>query len=429
MRNLPPGEHSVGNAQMTAMTDREGTFTHTWKVEEEYYKSGEVPGDATFFFRLPFNLTIPEGTEHQIYRTFDDAEPLWVAVAVHKIRIPLADATFSPYLSGLAVVLGDKSSANEEDGSSGQTWVSARTSAYIFNDEDAHVAKLANGLTTLAFERCLRAVNKLIAADTLRTGNIWAHTITKEALDHTITYVLDHPDDQSLEIRQSLKLHNRPYNPLPVSTDPNLVQQIQETLIMQLSSESQTTPHPFIVARELGMSGMAAVHSGNPHQPVLLLQASIERHLRGLLRMLLIDQGLPDVSVKRVADESLFTTVLRTSLPKILGGDWSSETSPVTKYKRDLYAVRNNLIHGGRMPNWQQLNPAILAHRSLIDFLEGRVLRSWRKSPRTLLSVSDPAAGGSLKLPKGAKDIMDRLKLERIAYWLADDVANRNHDN
>lgn len=380
---------------------------------------------AVFHFRLPFNLSLPSGARYVLRRSLNDLEPPWVEMLVHRVRISLEDATLNPYSSGLAVVLGNKPSAKKADGSSGQTWISASTMSVLFEGEDGDLARQAGGFATITFERCLSAVNRLIAAEQLRIGNLWSHAIAKEALDREIAYFIVDLQTGKLGMERKLNLHTRPYNPTPAAEDPNLLAHVSETLNFLLASEGAPNAHPMIAAREMAASALASVYAGNPFQPVLLLQASTERYLRGVLRMLLIDQHLPEEQVHSQADEEPFAKLLTGSLQRILGGDWTSKQSPISIYKDDLYNVRNSLTHKGQMPSWQELNPAIAAHKGIVNFIEDQILKSWKRFPRTLLSISEPALGGTLKVPATAANKIEELRLEATPYWLADDVAKR----
>jgi|GEM_PF-5745519 len=389
-------------------------------------KLTNIPSIVVFFFRLPFNLTLPDEANLVLRKSLDQSEPPWVELTVHRVRISLASATFSPYDSGLAVILGEELPALESEGSSAQTWVAASTISVLFEDENFDLANREGAFTSIAFERCLSAVNRLISAEHLRTGNHWSHTVSKEALDREISYFLVDLKTGEFGKRRSLKLHNRPYNPIPVSRDPNLLHHIHETLIFRLSSDATPNAHPMIVARELAASAMASVYAGDSFPPILLLQASAERFLRGVLRMLLIDQHIREREVNSQADLAPFATILKGSIVKILGGDWSSSLSPISIYKRDLYEPRNSILHRGQTASWEKLNPAIAAHDNLIEFVENRIVKCWRKAPRTLLCISEPAIGGKIKVPVLAVKMLKKMSLEVVPYWLADDTANRS---
>ncbi len=157
--------------------------------------------------------------------------------------------------------------------------------------------------------------------------------------------------------------------------------------------------------------------AGDPRDAVLSLQSAAETFLRGLLRLLLVDRGESAAVIASAARQTL-ESLLKTALPPLVGGDWVGPRAAVTVYRRDLYDLRNRMIHSGMEPHWRDVPPAFDAYDGLIRFIERQLLTRWKRFPRTLAGLWEPWAGGTLGLPPAARPVVQKLVAQQPPYWL-----------
>lgn len=342
---------------------------------------------------------------------------------MRRVQVTPADALLDPYRHGLAAVL------NEVDpdlslGSSSQTWIMAATVNVLFEDEPATTAT-EGGFVTVAFERCLTAVNLLTQTSRLVATEIESHPVTKDSLDPEISWFEIDPTTGAWNDRRVLQLHTRQYNPVFTGHDAQAMhREIAGALGFRLASEASAGTHPLVLARSLALQAQGERRRGDATSAVVTLQIAAEGVLRGLHRLLLVDAGKSGDEVA-VADAIPFETVIRSSLPALLGGRWTGTSAAPERYMDALYSLRNRIVHAGREPNWQQIEPAFAAYDELTSFLDDRVRSSWRSHPRALTAWCESWAGGRSKLPSAAREIAASLRVEPQPYWLPHDIAGR----
>ncbi len=373
----------------------------------------------TFALRLPFNTVLPSGTEFVLHRSLLPDEPTWVSMRFIQTKVD-PTALMRPYEAGLAALLGEEQ-PDLTLGSMGQTWVLAETLPVLFDNEDASIAK--DQLLSLGFERCLDAVNRVIAAEQVITNNPVQRPLAKESLDEVVA-VLAYNSQRVLTRTAILRLHFRPINPVFQDKRGDVRAKIQDAVSRGLESDAAAYPHPLVLARTLSAQANSLRLSGDHRDSVVVLQTAAETYLRGLHRILLVDEGLTDAEIVAAADAP-FETLLTTHLPNLVGGNWSGPRSPAVRYRKTLYEVRNRITHAGRSPHWQEIRPAFEAYTALITFTEDRVRVGWRTRTRTLTAVTEEWAGGTLAVPPAARATVNALRLEARPYWLPSDTAGR----
>jgi len=376
-----------------------------------------------FAIRLPYHLAVEDGSVFVLRHSIDPAEPPWVKLTVHRTSIPLLESALSPYDTGLASLLGE-ATFDPSEGKSVQTWVFAETLNTLFADESTEISTVDYAwLVTTLFERSLAAVNQLGAAERLLIGHPWSSLLSKESLDPAVQY-FEAAADGTFVPQGSMVLHRRPYNPVVRVDDPQLARKVAEAVARRLASDAAPRPHPLVIGRELERRAQNYRLSGDYTAAVITLQTAVESLLRGIYQLALVDAGRTGAQVD-AGNLLPFMTVLRTELPPLLGGAWTTEKSPVTRYLADLYDVRNRITHAGRSPQWQQVGSAFDAYRALVAFIEKQVQSRSSRLPRTLAALWEPWAGGSLRLSRGVETRVQGIVAERKLYWLPADEAGR----
>jgi hypothetical protein len=395
--------------------------------EAMFPKSGPArPGSPhwlVFAIRLPFDVPVPDRAGFLMRKSRDVDDPRWVDLSIHRVGIELAAASLNPYERGLAVLLGEEPDLSQ--GSSRQTWVLARTLNVLFADEPRETAYTEAGFVTIAFERCLRAVNLLTETSRLTTWEFDSRPLTKDSLDPLLSWYRVDEDTDGLGTARQMMLHNRPYNPgFVVTQEQEVYKDLVEAISLRLATEDLGHPHPLLVAGSLERLAWGHRRRGDALSAVIVLQSAVEGLLRGVHRLLLVDRGCASTEVD-IKTSVPFATLLSSHLPELLGGDWTSASSAVSFYVSKLYGLRNATMHSGHEPEWFEVNPAFDAFDGLGSFVRERISKKWRQHPRTLVAMSERWAGGDGKLPKAARSLAGSLRMEPAPYWVPFDKAGR----
>jgi hypothetical protein len=362
------------------------------------------PAAAVFFFRLPFDLPVDPGSK--LVDSGHDDGSLFVEITIERIQISLADAALDPYEAGLAVLLG-REKPDLSQGSSSQTWAVASTPYGV--RRSGRMPATSADLLTFLFERSLASLNSLIRASALVSRHTSLHVLSKESLDPKICIGrFDSWDSAVADTSYRFTLHSKPYNPRFATVPPGTADRIKECFDLRRAELSCGIAHPFRAARELSQRAASMRLAGHSTSSIVVLQSSLETFLRGLHRMAQID-------LHSAPQEVAFETLLKSTLPSAFGGDWASEKSAVTVYRRDLYALRNRVVHGGHDVEWEQVAPAFDCAHLLNEFVVETVGRQWKQFPLTTLAITDKAAGGTCGLSKTARRALATRQVG--AYW------------
>lgn len=372
-----------------------------------------------FYFRLPFDLPIADGITYEPRYSNDPRDAFRLQLTVVRTYVTLRDATLRPYESGLAC-LDNKYDPDEggNEGSSRQTWVIARTTNRVYDDDPREVLKLPGGAQSIGFERCLHAINVLIGASQIATKHYMMRSISKEALDPEITYDINDAETQEHVARYKMRVHIKKYNEGAASFSIEEAHQISEVIGYQMQGDAEGKPHPLLLARRLHIEARSHLMQGNPMATIIMLQTATERYLFGIYELLLADEGVPREEIDRLLskDETSFNALIKDRLPHLLRGTWwDSDTSPANNYVKQLYDVRNTAVHSGVEPHWQELQPAFTAYDELVAFIEKQVRKRPKALARTLLGITDPSAGGDGNVPNSAMRAWRNMNNPR--YW------------
>ena len=120
---------------------------------------------------------------------------------------------------------------------------------------------------------------------------------------------------------------------------------------------------------------------------MISFQVAAESLLFETYRMLLIDEGLSSREVNAELDEDRpFKRFFTEIFPTRLGGDWHVDHvgTRIGNYWKDLYLVRNSIIHAGMMAHTGHAEAAQKAYWSLRDHLEDRLWAKHKIYPRTV---------------------------------------------
>jgi hypothetical protein len=336
----------------------------------------------------------------------------------------LRQALVSPYESGFDRIF-KQVELEEAGGESKQLWAIAHTLNVLF-DDDMNIDDLPLDADRIHFERCLSAVNRISQASRLVTGETNSWPLSKNALDNHIMmfYDLD-PNGEDFPTPERRDLHQRPINPAVVSNDdPNFAvshKRIAESTGFVLMADDAQETFPFHVPNSLAQDALNLESRGLTASAIITLATSAEGLLRGIHRVIHVDLGY-DAAAIQASDDTPFATVVRSELPKLLGGNWQQQPEA---FMRDLYDVRNRIVHAGRPPTWMQVESAFEAYAQLKIFLDERIERNFKKYPRTFVAWNNHLTGLSTSLSSDQQRRFEEFMAEPMPFWLPGDIARR----
>lgn len=179
-----------------------------------------------------------------------------------------------------------------------------------------------------------------------------------------------------------------PLNGRMRSLPKDLTEEEENRLVAAVDLQGQS--HPFTKHRELHDEAMYLWGRGDLSGAVTSLQTAIESELFRVCFMLRLDEGATsDELDKWLAKDRYFKSLVTKDIPGKLGGAWNvtDGESPVGRYWRDLYEVRNRIVHSGLEPSYGQTVSAFSASDGLQAHLIDRLYANARKYPLTLLTL------------------------------------------
>jgi hypothetical protein len=129
--------------------------------------------------------------------------------------------------------------------------------------------------------------------------------------------------------------------------------------------------------------------TGDATDAIISFQVAAETLLYDTYRMLLVDEDWTSTQISSELESEIpFKSLLTRKIPAKLGGQWDTtrEETAVGYYWKNLYLVRNLVVHAGLHAHGGHANDAQAAYWKLRDHLEGRLWIKHNSYPRTLLA-------------------------------------------
>jgi hypothetical protein len=263
----------------------------------------------------------------------------------------------------------------------------------------------------------LGQVNRTIRAYVARSGNIRVGPLAKEQLGSVVIWETRRTPDKSLVARGQLILHvNLSYPTDPVPLD------LEASIAATVATAEPWLKHPFVVYRDwLERAKHARHYEGDLESSLIFLQTASESLLRSVHRMAMVDQGRTGAEIE--AEEARFEAfkpLVVSALPHYLGGNWDvmQIDTPVGDYWRNLYALRNRIVHGAYYLTFGETAAAFHSYTQLVDHINTCLLQNAKTFPRTLLALlGEPG----LRRREGWSPDFDSVKAtiagERNPFW------------
>lgn len=232
------------------------------------------------------------------------------------------------------------------------------------------------------FHRCLNTLNYFLEAVFLITRDIHLRVVSGYDLRPVVVIGIC-PKGGEWRMESPMFMH-------PEGTTPGLLTVHKPFDEKQLNGAlaALVTKKPYLTtATWRAREQRAYRQNGDGADSVISFQVAAESLLFETYRMLLVDEGLTGAQITAELEaerpyKRLFTEIL----PSRLGGNWHVDQpgTPIGKYWKDLYLVRNSVIHAGMRAHPGNAEAAQLAYRGLRDYLEQRLWIRHKTYPRTV---------------------------------------------
>lgn len=396
----------------------------------------------TFAFPLPFTLGLThDGIHFMDVRPpsldlatmspwrFADAAHQFGAVPTVRLRFckcPTEGLQIIPRRIDVAatVLYGSSSHLSEAnplpynpDGAAYEQWVSIETAGARLQWEAADDP-------AYAFHRAWYALSDFLASYIVAFGVLTVRPISTEDIGrlvlrgaydrdgqwHALGPIIFHPERFDVYVGDRDQLAE-------ISTLSNAVTMVQGQ-------------HPIVTTKLWRWRAKAAEQRGDTVDQVVGLQTSMETLLFSVWRMSMVDQNLTLAAINAAVDETPpFKSLLSTVMPRILGGRWNLAKTdhPVGIYWRDLYTIRNRIVHGGYVPSRGDAQAAENAYLAMRQFVNVRLWEKRRKYPRAMLTRLGSASF------EGQTDSLIEARYRQLVidagpwWWLPVDVAKLYH--
>ena len=217
------------------------------------------------------------------------------------------------------------------------------------------------------FHRCLFAFNYFLRAAQLITKDVRIRPISSHDLRPVVITGL-WPKAGSWRLQSPMLMHPEAI-PEPFVTSERPFN--QDELNRALASIANGRPYVTTIAWR-ARAQRSLRQTGDAPDAVVSFQVAAESLLFDTYRMMLIDEGLAstDLTVELQKDRP-FKTLITKTIAGRLGGSWDPTRAggPVSQYWRDLYEVRNAIVHSGLEAHGGHADAAQRAYRALRDFL------------------------------------------------------------
>ncbi len=387
----------------------------------------EGPFIITFTAHLPFPIGIPNELGHGISLAqpfVDDEYRATYRWPFVRIRV------FDQLQSGLPVwSTGTHEAIKHFFGSDLEGDAAARYGEEHFVEHNQWVTLetpwgAVEGSDTDPFHRCLWLFNSFLQATLLITRDIRIRTVASHDL-RPVVIIGAIAHQQKWQYLSSMHMHPEAI-PEPVLTvkKPFGEDDLNGALF------ALATQKPYVLTMLWRARAQRALRqTGDGADAVISFQIAAESLLFETYRMLLVDEGVhsDDISAE-LAKDAPFKRFFTHTLPSRLGGDWHIDhpTTPVGNYWKDLYLVRNSILHAGMVAHTGHAETAQKAYWGLRDHLETRLWARHKMYPRTLyarLGKDQLQAKGWLTA--WMRDFIEQVEAETGVWYWPYDLANR----
>lgn len=393
----------------------------------DFSKDVEGPFVATFTAHLPFPIGIPNDLGHTIWLAHPFVHEEYRAAYQRpfvNIRVfDLPQSGLPAWQKGTHEAIKYFYNFNMEDDAA------RRYGEVAFTEHNQWVTLetpwgALQGYDSDPFHRCLGVFNGFLQATLVITRDIRIRMIASHDLRPVViigalpkggywrelTHMYMHPEAMT----ESLLTVDKPF-------DQDELNGVMSAIVTQ---------KPYITTIMWRARAQRALRqTGDGADAVISFQIAAESLLFETYRMLLVDEGMSsDEITAELENDRPFKRFFTDILPARLGGDWHVDRTetPIGTYWKDLYLVRNSIIHTGMLAHTGHAEAAQKAYWGLRDHLEARLWAKHKTYPRTVyarLGKEQLEAKGWLTA--WMRQFIEQADAETGIWYWPFDVANR----
>ena len=283
-------------------------------------------------------------------------------------------------------------------------WVTLETPHAPIEGEDPKVDR------GFAFHRCLNMFNIFLQAALYLTGDIRIRQISSHDL-RPVVVIGALTKGKEWRSLSDMYMHPEARPKGLLTTDDSFSQEEFNSGLHAI-----VTDKPYLTTITWRSRAQRALRqTGDAADAIISFQVAAESLLFDTYRMLLVDEGCSSADISsQLTAEIPFKSLLTKKLPAKLGGQWdvTHEGSAVGEYWKNLYRIRNSIVHAGLHVHTGHAEEAQKAYWGLRDYMEARLWAHHNSYPRTLLARI------------GEKQLAERGWLTNSMRRLIDEVKN-----
>lgn len=293
-------------------------------------------------------------------------------------------------------------------------WVSLETPYAPAESEDSAADP------AFTFHRCLRVFNIFLTAVSLMTGDIRIRNISSYDLRPFVVVGAVQAGRKWRELT-TMYMHPEAQHEGVLTTDKPFTQDELNIALYAIA-----TGQPYLrTATWRARAQHALRQTGDAADTIISFQVAAETLLFDTYRMLLVDEGLSSSQISaELEGEIQFKALVTIKLPARLGGQWdiNREETAVGYYWKNLYLVRNSVIHAGLQVHGGHAEDAQTAYRKLRDHMEQRLWAKHNTYPRTIRArVGDKQVEEQGWMTSSMRRLINELKDgPQPYYWPVD---------
>lgn len=297
-------------------------------------------------------------------------------------------------------------------------WVTLETPHAVVAGEDESADP------AFAFHRCLGALNLFLQATLLLTRDIRVRTVSSHDL-RPVVVIGAKPRSAPWRLLSTMYMHPE--------SQPESVLTLDKPFTQDELNEALTaigTNRPFMMTMVWRSRAQRSLRqTGDASDSIISFRIAAESLLFDTYRMLLVDEGMTSDAITAELERDIpFKSLLTRIFPQKLGGQWdiTRPQSAVGRYWKDLYLVRNEVIHAGLQAHGGQADEAQKAYWGLRDHVEERLWATHTRYPRSLLvRLGEAGLADRGWLTAGLRRLIEQTESEPGPFYWPYDQAGR----
>lgn len=139
----------------------------------------------------------------------------------------------------------------------------------------------------------------------------------------------------------------------------------------------------FVAASQFFAESRRYLYTGHPRESVIFLGMCSESLLNGLFHHIRVANGLTESAIDTEFDEIPFMRRVKNYISHSVGGNWdmSKDASIVGEWKKNVYDLRNRVVHAGYFPHHYEAANAFQTIGKFSEFIRERVIAKKSQFP------------------------------------------------